>query len=836
MADSTSENVLKNISRATQNQIAQNAKETLDANGLSVGGNQTATTKPVTTPPTNTTQPQTPVVEPPKPVTTTPTPTTAAPTSQTTTLQGDQSTTATVTTPNVPVSSGTTGVSTTTPTVGVSTAMSNELYTSNPVFNDYASKSGYAIQNIDGKVYVNNSLVDWQKIGMRLEGGKLYGTKAQYDQLLNQVKKNGFTTGQTFSEFAVDSGYKVNRSTDGKFVIINGIPVDPSQYDGMTKLNGNWVGTAESYQNMISEAMTPRKADPDFLASTEFADYARAKGFEVGADSNGYSLNIKRPGMSDYVAHTEYYPSLKLVNGKVVGNESDYRQMLVDAQIYASVDLNSYLWMNGVNIRSNADGYLEVQPRGSKSWRAVHAPYWTDMDGGIKFDRFTSTWVASQDVYDKIFAEVSSRSDYSLDDFAVSLGYEVGKDKYGNMTIAGKSIAGTSRTGTYDVNKPTYYGDVYLIDGKYVGSENAYRKIITDLVSRAGEDFAAYANKSGSTVTVMNNKVYINGNLVDISNSSIQVVNGEVWGNYADYKKLIDKANKAYEYKSPYDAQIQIALDEIKNFETYQTPQETLDKINQLMESSKEKFNYDPSQDSALKTAQKEAERVVRESAGTKGMLYSSGTIATTARKAGELIPTYEQQAYNRWSDQKNRESQLLSTIMDWDEMQSQRNVDQLNLVKTKFDTIMDMDTRTLEQFRVMLDQKNADRSAALELQSLDLEMQQQALDIAWRRTEALGYVDEQASIVLGVPIGTKATWVQQIALEHQNALNELAQNNEYQKALQFSQKNIEIGLIQYRNALDDATQSRVLATQYANDKALAAQQYQNNLAIARMG
>lgn len=852
MADTTDNTVSTVVKGVLAN--VQQTEATVKASQLANGN---ATPNTTTTTPSET---QTPVTTP-QSTTPTGTETVTTPKEQTVTNQvGDQSTTATVTTPTTTEASGATPITTTTPDNKVSTEVSNGIYESSSNFNDYAVKTGYKVEVIDGEVYVNNSLVDWRSLGMTFQDGKLSGAQAQYDQLLSNIKSNGYTTGNTFSEYAVNAGYKVSRSNDGKYLIVNGIPIDPSLYDGMYKLNGNWVGTADAYKYMIDEAMQPTKVDPDYLASTDFTSYATKKGYTASINS---SNQIEVNGMT---FPPQYYPNLKYVNGKWVGDEATYRQLIVDSMLYSKMDINQYLTSKGYEVKANEDGYIVFSEKGKNNWRAIHSPYWDEQSigqGGIRITwQGITGWRASEEVYDQIINEANSRSDYNLEDYARVLGYKVGTDQYGNITIDGKSIAGTSPTNfrtnneeayanalkamgnttdqsyqdllRYGQAQPTYYKDVYLVDGKFVGSEQAYRKILTDLASRSNQSFSDYASSNNSTVTTMNGKVYVNGTLVDVSNTSIQVINGQVYGTEADYKALIDKVNKGYEYTSEYEDEIQSALQEIQDFEVYQTPEETLSQINALMQSAQEKFSYDPTQDSALKTAQKEAERVVRESSGSRGLLYSSGTVSQAAKKAGELIPTYEQQAYSRWSDQKTRDLNLMQTIMDWDEMQSQRNVDQLNLIKTKFDTIMSMDTRSLEKFKVLLDQRNADRQAALELESLNIEMRQSELDLAWKRTEALGYVDQEASIILGVPVGTKAQWVQQLVQQNQYELQQLAKNNEYQVALQQNQANIERSLTEYKAALDEASQQRILAQQYSNDKALAQQNYNNQLYLAK--
>lgn len=753
-------------------------------------------------------------------------------TTQTTQTQGDQSQTTGVATPTTTVGKDTTGVATTTPESQVSGEMQKEMYASSNSFDDYAKSNGYTIQNIDGKVYVNNCLVDWQNLGLTMQNGVLNGTKAQFDQLLKNVKDSGYTTGQSFSEFAQENGYNVTRSGDGNYIILNGIPIDPALYDSMTKLNGNWVGTSETYQQMISDSLMPTKADPDFLASKQFADFARKKGYNITPDpKNGY-LSV----VNGYVIHAEYYPGLKVTKDKkLVGDEATYRQILIDSMVYSRQGIKSYMKSKGYELQYNADGYFEIRQNGSQQWRPIHAPYWQNVGlGELRWEQnVMHDWYASEEVYDAMISEAMDRSDYSFEEFAKLQGYETGRDSYGNLTIGGRAVSGTNKTGKYDADMANYYNALVLVDGKYVGSENTYRQILTDLQNRSNQSFKEYGGND-NLVTVINGKVYVNGNLISTEGTSIQVVGDEAYGTEADYKAVIDKITAGYTYTSPYDDEIQAALQEIQDFEPYQTPQDTLDQINQLMDSAKEQFEYDPTQDSALLTAQKEAERVVRESQGAKGMLYSSGTISTAARKAGELIPTYEQKAYNRWADQKSREMNLLQTIMDWDEMQYNRNVDQLQLVKTKFDTIMSMDSKALEEFKVLLDQRNNDKQFALDQESLYLDQQQQDIDLAWKRVESLGYVDAEASVLLGVPVGTKASWAQQAALEHTYKLQEMQKENEYQKALQKSQAGIEKSLTEYKARLDEAAQLRVLAKQYEHERSLEAQKWDQQLYLAK--
>lgn len=283
------------------------------------------------------------------------------------------------------------------------------------------------------------------------------------------------------------------------------------------------------------------------------------------------------------------------------------------------------------------------------------------------------------------------------------------------------------------------------------------------------------------------------------------------------------------EYVSPYQQQIEQVMEEIKAITPYETPEELQQYLYSLLQSANQPFSYDPTQDKALKAAQKEATRQTLERAAGRGTLYSSGTISGAARAQAALIPQFEAQQYQRYADEKNRELSMMSTLMEWDAMQANRYMDQLELAKTKFDYILKLDQQNFEKFQVMLEQRNFEKEYQLQQQSIQLERQIQEIEAAYKRVEAIGYVDNNTAIILGIPVGTPAQWVQELELQMQKEFEKLKQEHDYEVDLQQKQADIEKALIDYKAKLDEASRKKLMQEQYEYDKALA--DYEHTLA-----
>lgn len=750
---------------------------------------------------------------------------------------------------------------------------------SSDTLDQYVSKQGMTYQR-DSKnpgQYINNLYVSDATLkgyGLSSINGKLVGSQANFDKLISDVKGMGYTSNKTLQEY-VQPVLGQFKYLGGSQWSIGGKFVDLSKYKGLKIENGTWKGSEEAYKQLIADLQSQSKVD--------MVSYLKSKGLDAQsingqlyinnkpmttAELNSLGINgvngawwssetnynslisqLKQQGYSTNQSFSQYatstktalkhvsgnvwtvngklvdlskYDGMQLVNGGWVGSETAYKQILDDVNNRAAKDFTAYAQSTGMGFKV-VDGQMIIN----------NMPMTTQLLNQFGITGIDGKWYGTQADYNAMVQYIKDQgytTNKSLSDYLVAKGLSKPIKVTDNVwNVGGKLVVFDSKTFT-DLG-------LKVMNDAWVGSETAYKKILDYINTQSSDTFDTYASKKGFNYEYKNGKYYVNGYLVDskdINASGLKIMTNKIVGTEAQYDALIKKIEEPYTYKSALEDEIQTALDQINEFQQYQTPQETLDLINQLMASAQETFNYDPASDSALVTAQKEAERQVRESKGAAGLLFSSGTVETVARKAAELIPTFEQAAYQRFADEKNRAMTLMNTVMQWDEMQNDRNVDELNLIKTKFDTIMEMDSRALEQFQQVLTQQNADREAALAQQQYDLDKKTAEIEAAWERVNATGTVTKADSIILGVPVGTKASWLQQIELQQKYALSNLKIEYENAIKLQKSQKEIEAALIKYKSALDYASSQKLQSAEQKADLALQQKEYQNQLKLLK--
>jgi len=134
-------------------------------------------------------------------------------------------------------------------------------------------------------------------------------------------------------------------------------------------------------------------------------------------------------------------------------------------------------------------------------------------------------------------------------------------------------------------------------------------------------------------------------------------------------------------------------------------------------------FGYDPTQDSALRLASEYAANSTLQSLAGSGVLNSSATAERVARIVSDLIPQYEEKAYNR-------QVQYLSQLADTAQL------------------VMNFDSQQFEYWKDAKDREFKEKE-------FEFEKQQKSLENAWKRVDELGYVDNEASTILGVKVGT---------------------------------------------------------------------------------
>lgn len=214
----------------------------------------------------------------------------------------------------------------------------------------------------------------------------------------------------------------------------------------------------------------------------------------------------------------------------------------------------------------------------------------------------------------------------------------------------------------------------------------------------------------------------------------------EAYKRSVNYQETLDNASNYLaniEYKSVYDTTIN-------------------DIVNELLTS---RFTYDPSDDKALLKAQKYATNTVYESMNAKGILDSTMTAQMVTNAVNELIPVYEKMAKEEFYNNIERLQSMANLVINLDDRQYQRWQDSVQ--------------NKLDYYSAKKDEIN----------------------YQWDRVNKLGYVDNEASIVLGVAPGTMSP-----------SMREKIQKAEQEAQSQYNKLLSDIKLAEVKAQLDQNT------------------------------
>ena len=149
------------------------------------------------------------------------------------------------------------------------------------------------------------------------------------------------------------------------------------------------------------------------------------------------------------------------------------------------------------------------------------------------------------------------------------------------------------------------------------------------------------------------------------------------------------------------------------------------------------RFTYNPSEDEALIRAQQYAANTAYESMNQRGILNSTMTAQIVTATIANLIPTYEKMAREEFYDNVERLYSMANFVID-------------------------LDDRAYKRW-----QENTERNLAY-YQALKDEA-----DYQWDRVNQLGYVDNWASVVLGVAPGTLSPSARQAIQEQKDKIEQ---------------------------------------------------------------
>lgn len=183
------------------------------------------------------------------------------------------------------------------------------------------------------------------------------------------------------------------------------------------------------------------------------------------------------------------------------------------------------------------------------------------------------------------------------------------------------------------------------------------------------------------------------------------------------------------------------------------------------------RFTYNPAEDEALIKAQQYAANTAYESMNARGILNSSMTAQIVTKTIASLQPTYEKMAREEFYENLNRLQSMANYVIELDDRQYKRWLENTQRNLSYYDALKDEVT------------------------------------YMWDRVNQLGYVDNAASVILGVAPGTLSPNTRQAIQEQKQKTEE-----EYNKLM------TDIALAQAKAELDVDTYRQKQAIEAAYD------------------
>lgn len=237
----------------------------------------------------------------------------------------------------------------------------------------------------------------------------------------------------------------------------------------------------------------------------------------------------------------------------------------------------------------------------------------------------------------------------------------------------------------------------------------------------------------------------------------------------------LPKAPNPEDYVSQYQQQIEDALSAVNNYQS---------------------FNYDPNKDKSfqafLDLAQQQGNTAFNNQLGTlaanTGGRASSWASAAASQAQNSIIAdanaqmvNFENMAYSQYQDQRQFTMDKLNTLLNMDEISYSRHKDNIDMEYQQYNT-------QLQAQQIALERKANEFSTQLD------------------RVKMMGYVDNEASLALGIKPGTPSYEAQQMAAEKETWLWQQQVQLDNQIKLMNAQQADEKELIRLRDSLSGSS------------------------------
>jgi len=375
----------------------------------------------------------------------------------------------------------------------------------------------------------------------------------------------------------------------------------------------------------------------------------------------------------------------------------------------------------------------------------------------------------------------------NLRDVATASGFEIGN--VGNMpTINGQQV------------DPSKVG-MQLVDGRWQGSPT---QIATLLGSPVG--LRESLESTGRKVEYNNQtgKVTVDGVVIDTD--GMINVGGRLYTTQDNINNIITRTggitplnqkqelvntdssivNQLNESQQKIN-ELQQMIDEMKNFkipqqdptelykflemlQQYKSPYDQY--MKQILQETFKEFEYDPNNDPMLDKAIKYADRTMMEEMNRRGILSSTITTDNMRIIREDLLPRYQDMAFQKYNEQLNINFKRLEVLKNLDNSDYERYK---NFITLAMETSEKISQNTVNTIKDNLNLMQTSLQNQILLNKQEAENKAEAYKNAWLKFKELTYVDNEISLLTGLPVGMRSKEAEKEILARYDEYNKLA-------------------------------------------------------------
>ncbi len=208
------------------------------------------------------------------------------------------------------------------------------------------------------------------------------------------------------------------------------------------------------------------------------------------------------------------------------------------------------------------------------------------------------------------------------------------------------------------------------------------------------------------------------------------------------------------QYTSPYEQQIKQVLDQIASQPAYESPYAAI--LNEMVNKiTTRTFDYDPEKDPEFQRDSQILTQAIMQEMSNRGLLSSTITADRIQQGLKDMLIDYRSKAYQQYLDEGQQLLQQANFIMGVDQYGYEKYQDEYTKKTKMLEFLTNLDDRQYELYKEARDADYEMRKDQYQSALNQYNMQQQRIEDAWDRVSELGYVDNEASIILGIPPGT---------------------------------------------------------------------------------